>query len=163
MTKEKGTIQCRECTKLECRHGYPQGIPPWCAATNFRKEIEKTKGEYSFPDNIDIYLAASKVVTNGYMKWPRIQEAIEFAKRGIGPGGLQRNREFYSPHLRVSSKVPSYLQDILFDPQTSGGLLISVAKDQAEVLANALRNAGVSHAAVIGNVAEGPDPIILVE
>jgi len=48
--------------------------------------------------------------------------------------GCHRNWDFYSPRVSVSPKVPSHIQDILFDPQTSGGLLISIAGDQAEVL-----------------------------
>jgi uncharacterized metal-binding protein len=76
----KGTIMCGSCTKLECRGDYPEGIPAWCAATRFRDAIEDTKKEYSAPDNLNIYRAAGKVVQGGYGRWPRIQEAIEFAK-----------------------------------------------------------------------------------
>ena len=81
MVKEpKGTIMCNTCAKLECRRGYPDGIPPYCMATRFHEVLEQTSTEYSTPDSIDIYKAASAVVTNGYGRWPRIQEAIEFAK-----------------------------------------------------------------------------------
>lgn len=76
----KGTIMCNVCAKLECRHDYPEGIPPYCLATRFQEIVERTKTEYSTPDAIDIYKASARVVTNGYQKWPRIQEAIEFAK-----------------------------------------------------------------------------------
>lgn len=79
-TKPKGTIMCHLCATLECRPGYPKGIPPYCEATRFHDVLEQTKTEYSTPDAIDIYKAAGTVVTNGYGKWTRIQEAIEFAK-----------------------------------------------------------------------------------
>lgn len=79
-TEPKGTIMCNVCAKLECRRGYPDGIPDYCVATRFHDVVERTKTEYSTPDAIDIYKAASTVVTNGYGKWTRIQEAIEFAK-----------------------------------------------------------------------------------
>ena len=79
-TEPKGTIMCGACTKLECRRGYPEGVPAYCLVTRFPDVIEQTKTEYSTPSVIDIYKAASAVVTNGYGKWPRIQEAIEFAK-----------------------------------------------------------------------------------
>jgi uncharacterized metal-binding protein len=49
-------------------------------ATSFASAIEKSKTEYSKPDLIDVYKAASVVVTNGHGKWTRVQEAIEFAK-----------------------------------------------------------------------------------
>lgn len=79
-TDQKGTIMCSVCTTLECRHGYPKGIPAYCMATRFHEIVERTKSEYSTLDAIDIYKAAGTVVTNGNHKWPRIQEAIEFAK-----------------------------------------------------------------------------------
>lgn len=93
---------------------------------------------------------------------PIFPEAIEFAKQGIGPGGLQRNREFYSSHVKVSGKVPAYLQDVLFDPQTSGGLLISLAPGKAVRLMGRLRQAGVE-AAIIGEVVREPRGVITVK
>ncbi len=78
--QSKRTIMCNVCATVECRRGYPKGIPPFCLATRFHEILEQTKTEYSAPDVIDIYLASGRVVANGYGKWPRIQEAIEFAK-----------------------------------------------------------------------------------
>lgn len=94
---------------------------------------------------------------------PVFPEAIEFAKQGIGPGGLQRNREFYSPHLRTGKKVPGYMQDILFDPQTSGGLLISLAPAKADRLLSRMKQAGVDGAAIIGEVVGQPRGVITVK
>jgi len=71
---------CNACVKQECRHDYPEGIPDYCLATRFQEVIDQAKTEYSTPNTIDIYKAASVVVTNGNGKWPRIREAIEFAK-----------------------------------------------------------------------------------
>ena len=94
---------------------------------------------------------------------PVFPEAIEFARRGIGPGGLQKNRAFYSPHMKLSGDAPNYMQDILFDPQTSGGLLISLAPSKAERLLAKLKQAGVEYAAIIGEVTKGPAGIITVQ
>lgn len=94
---------------------------------------------------------------------PVFPEAIEFAKKGIGPGGLQRNREFYSSHLRADRNVPAYMQDILFDPQTSGGLLISLAASKAEQLLGRLKQSGVADAAIIGEVVREPAGAIIVK
>ncbi len=80
MAEEKGTIMCGSCTKVICGEGYPEGIPDWYAAIRFHDIVEKTRTEYSAPDNLEIYLASGKVVSNGQAKWPRTQEAIEFAK-----------------------------------------------------------------------------------
>jgi len=74
------TIMCHNCKRIECRLGYPDGIPSYCVSTKFKDVIERTKGEYSTPGAVDIYKASVKVVTEGFRQWPRIQEAIEFAK-----------------------------------------------------------------------------------
>ncbi|GAI23687.1 unnamed protein product, partial [marine sediment metagenome] len=81
---------------------------------------------------------------------PLFPEAGEFAKQGLCPAGLHRNREFYSPCVKIASEVPSHTQDILFDPQTSGGLLICLAPRKAELLLNKLRQAGVEEATIVG-------------
>jgi selenide, water dikinase len=57
-------------------------------------------------------------------KLPYFQEATELAKSGFIPGGLYRNRDFYKEH--VSSRDQGFFYDIIFDPQTSGGLLIAI-------------------------------------
>ena len=80
MTKAEGGISCSTCASLECRHDYPDGIPDYCVVNRFHSEISKTVKKYSGPDVIEIYKAASAVVTKGYGKWPRVKEAIEFAR-----------------------------------------------------------------------------------
>jgi selenide,water dikinase len=82
---------------------------------------------------------------------PLFSEAIDFARQGLRPGGLFRNRDFYSNSVNFANGVPDYLNDILFDPQTSGGLLICVSPRKANKLLNALHKAGVADATIIGD------------
>jgi selenide,water dikinase len=63
----------------------------------------------------------------------------------------------------MSSTIPAYIQDILFDPQTSGGLLISVLRERAELLLNKLKQNGVKEAAIVGEVVAEPKGIITVK
>lgn len=93
---------------------------------------------------------------------PFFSEANELAKRGFCPGGLQRNRDFYSPCLKIASEVPSHIQDILLDPQTSGGLLIILAPNKANRLIERLHQAGVEDATIVGEVVSEPKGIITV-
>ena len=94
---------------------------------------------------------------------PRFPEAGELAKRGLCPAGLHRNREFYSPCVKIASEVPTNEQDVLFDPQTSGGLLICLAPRKADRLLDRLREAGVEEAAIIGEVVSEPRGVIIAK
>lgn len=94
---------------------------------------------------------------------PYFPEATEFAQQGLCPGGLFRNRDFYSPCVEISREISRHLQDILFDPQTSGGLLISLASDRAELLLGKLHQAGVEEAAIIGEVVSEPKGMVVVK
>jgi len=94
---------------------------------------------------------------------PTFPEASEFANQGFCPGGLHRNRDFYSPCTKITNEVPTHLQDILFDPQTSGGLLIFLAPRKAEMLLNRLQQAGVEDAVVIGEVVSEPKGMVIIK
>jgi len=93
---------------------------------------------------------------------PIFAEVEGFARAGLCPGGLRRNREFYGKMVEFSKQVPDYIQDILFDPQTSGGLLIVLAPETAKLLVNKLHKAGVQDAVIVGEVISKPKGKILV-
>jgi selenide,water dikinase len=93
---------------------------------------------------------------------PMIKKALEFAVMGLIPAGAYKNREFREPMIELAETVERCRQDVLFDPQTSGGLLISVAGDQAEGLVAALTDAGVESPAQIGEILSGPEERIWV-
>jgi len=85
---------------------------------------------------------------------PIFPEAIEYARMGLIPGGAHSNRDFFSCKVEIHSDVPNLLADIFYDPQTSGGLLISLPSDQAEKLVAALKREGYLHCCIVGEVVE---------
>lgn len=95
-------------------------------------------------------------------KVPVIPEALEFAAMGLIPAGAYKNREFRESMIDFAATVPRSRQDVLVDPQTSGGLLIGVGGDQATELVEALKDGGVAEAAQIGEVFPEPGEKIRV-
>jgi selenide,water dikinase len=95
-------------------------------------------------------------------RMPMIPEALEFAAMGLLPAGAYKNKEFRESMIDSGQRVARSVQDVLFDPQTSGGLLISVGSDQADALVKALRDAGISDTAEIGEVLKDPKEKIWV-
>ena len=93
---------------------------------------------------------------------PVIAEALEFASMGLIPAGAYKNREFRESMIDFAETVQRSRQDVLVDPQTSGGLLISVSANQATELITALKDTGVGAAAEIGEVLNGPEEKIWV-
>ena len=94
---------------------------------------------------------------------PVFPEALEYAKLGLIPGGAYSNRQFFSCKVEVHTHVPALLIDLLYDPQTSGGLLISLPSGEAEKLAAALKKEGYIHSCVVGEaVGKHPGKIQIV-
>jgi selenide, water dikinase len=92
---------------------------------------------------------------------PILAGALECVRAGYIPGGLKNNRDFAECLVGYDEGVPEDLRSLLFDPQTAGGLLISVEKTQADRLAQAMSNAGLT-VARIGQVLPKGSPRIHV-
>jgi len=87
---------------------------------------------------------------------PIFPEAMEYAKLGLIPGGAYSNRDFFSCRVEVQPEVPDLLVNIFYDPQTSGGLLISLPSSEAEKLVATLIKEGHVHSCIVGEVVEEP-------
>jgi selenide,water dikinase len=87
--------------------------------------------------------------------------AVEAAREGFLPGGLKNNREFVGDCVGFAGSVPQEYRDLLFDPQTSGGLLIAVSPESADAGISTLERHGVS-ARRAGHVVAKKSPLIFV-
>ena len=96
-------------------------------------------------------------------KVPVISEALEFATMGLIPAGAYKNREFRETMVTISSAIDRAVQDVLFDPQTSGGLLMSVEPKRADQLVGDLIVNGFTETKIIGQVIAEPQGRIIVE
>ncbi len=103
---------------------------------------------------VSVRLVAGKV--------PLLEGALECVRRGDVPGGLKANRGFAEGCVEYAGNVPEDVRTLFYDPQTAGGLLISVAEADAFRLLAKLIDAGVN-AVEIGEVVEKTTPLIAVD
>jgi selenide,water dikinase len=87
--------------------------------------------------------------------------AVESSREGFLPGGLKKNRDFIGDCVGFAASVPQEYRDLLFDPQTSGGLLIAIAPESDEAAMTALDRHGVS-ARRIGKVIPKTRPLLCI-
>lgn len=85
---------------------------------------------------------------------PIIKESIELAKMGIIPAGMYNNEGYLREHVDFDQGIKQELKDIMYDPQTSGGLLISVPEEKFEKLMDELRLRNKTDFNVVGKVIE---------
>jgi selenide,water dikinase len=87
---------------------------------------------------------------------PLLPESMEYARLGLITGGAYSNRQFFSCRVDADPNVPDLRIDLLYDPQTSGGLLISLPPGDAEKLVGTLKKEENIDSYIVGEVVEGP-------
>jgi selenide,water dikinase len=93
-------------------------------------------------------------------KVPHFEEAIQLIKEGFVPGGTHNNRSYLEDKVEIHSSVSLELSTVLFDAQTSGGLLISVPEEKVDNYLLEIKNRGLDTGEIIGEVvAEHPGKI----
>jgi selenide,water dikinase len=103
--------------------------------------------------NVTIHITSSDVKF--------IDGAAEYARMGLIPQGTYRNRKHSADKINITI-ADNYIVDLLFDPQTSGGLIYSLPEKEAVKLANELNINGID-ASIIGFVNEFSEKYIIVE
>ena len=97
-----------------------------------------------------------------HKKVPTVLNAIEYAKMGLVPAGAYDNRNHIGDKAYINEGVPEEMKDILYDPQTSGGLLISIPEDKVDILLRELKDTPTGFA-IVGKVVEKQKYYIVVE
>ena len=109
--------------------------------------------EMALASNVSMIFQSNKI--------PAIDGALNCIHAGYIPGGLNANRDFAECVVTYEESVPADIRTLLFDPQTAGGLLISVSAEDAERLTKTLQDAGVA-AVEIGEVLPVTKPMIRI-
>lgn len=87
-------------------------------------------------------------------KLPIIEESVDLARMGIIPGGAYKNRAYLDGQVRLKADIKQEIVDIMYDPQTSGGLLISVPEDRVVRLEELLKATNRTPFGIVGRVKE---------
>lgn len=93
---------------------------------------------------------------------PIVDEALEYAKMGIIPEGMYNNLEYLKDKFSLDSNIPQELQDVLLDPQTSGGLLLSLQEKDANEFLSRIETF-TPYARVIGQVVNKKNKAIVIK
>lgn len=93
---------------------------------------------------------------------PLLPGALEFAGMGLIPAGAYDNRRFLGEKVTFAEGSSQEMQDVLYDPQTSGGLLVAVDQARAGAMVEEMRRAGVLSAGVVGRVVPAGGHLIRV-
>jgi len=94
---------------------------------------------------------------------PLLPETEGYAQMGLIPAGTIRNRDFRLPMIELATEISDERLLILFDAQTSGGLLISMPGQEADMLLQRMHEEGIEEAAIIGEVVAEPKGKITVK
>ncbi len=90
---------------------------------------------------------------------PIFEGALEYARQGIGTGGEARNRQYFGERMTLEEGISDELASVLFDPQTSGGLMMAVALDRTQELEREFAKAQIGLWPV-GEAAEGQGVVV---
>jgi selenide, water dikinase len=101
-------------------------------------------------------------ITINSKELPLLQGALDYASTGLIPGGLYKNRDFIGNRCSIDTAVKRELADIVFDPQTSGGLLIALSENDAPALLAELKSNSIDKAGIIASVKEAKEGKIVV-
>ncbi len=109
--------------------------------------------EMAEASGVTIVLYAQKV--------PIIQAALEYLHLGLIPEGDYAIRRFCEKKVEIDRAVPRERLDLLFDAQTSGGLLVACPREKAESFLVRLLEKGIFEASMVGEVVDGPPRLII--
>lgn len=158
--------------ELVDKDSYEEAVKAMSTLNKYAKEaMEGVEGVNSLTDitgfglighALEMATASSVTIKIRCKDVPVIPKAFEYAKMGLVPAGAYANKTYAGDKVDIHDDVSEDMVDILFDPQTSGGLLVSISKENVEELLQNLKSTPTEFA-VIGEVLEKQRNYIIVE
>jgi selenide,water dikinase len=144
--------------------GYPEMIATTTLLNKVGAVLAKDKDVHAITDitgfgvlghSLEMARGSKLSVVIDSKKVPLLKEAASLSQQGFVTGASHRNWASYSPSVELPSGMPDWQRHLLTDPQTSGGLLVSVAPERADAIVQQIKAAGYPLATVIGRVETG--------
>lgn len=167
-----GIINTAVKGELADKDSYDEAVMVMATLNKYAKEaMDQVSGINSLTDitgfgllghGLEMAMASNVSIRIYHKNIPVIAKALEYAGMGLVPAGAYSNREYVGRRVLIDERVPKSMEDILFDPQTSGGLLISIEKDKADLLLDKLTKIPTKYA-VVGEVIEKQEYYLYVE
>ena len=111
--------------------------------------------------SLEVALGCDATVVLDYHNLPIYPAALDMYKKGETTGSNSANRKLVEARLEKQISLPNAEEELLYDPQTSGGLLLSLPASQADDLISKLSSAGVATTARIGEITTGPASVVI--
>jgi selenide,water dikinase len=112
--------------------------------------------------SLEVAMGSCAEVRLSYRSLPVYPGALGMYRKGETTGSNKANRKLCEGSLEIAVPLDDKEEELLFDPQTSGGLLLSVPAGRADSLVRELRTAGVAHAALVGEIVAAETPIVRI-
>jgi selenide,water dikinase len=111
---------------------------------------------------LEVALGSGSQVILHFDNLPFYNDALRMYQQGETTGSNKPNQKLVEKQLQIKKNLTQHQEQLLYDPQTSGGLLLAVPGSQADALIAALTDAGLKTAVQVGEVVEGPYGIVVV-
>lgn len=151
---------------------YEEAVMVMSTLNKYAKEaMERVGGANSLTDitgfgllghALEMAQGSSVTIKIKHKNIPVVSNALEYAQMGLVPAGAYANRTYTGDNVYINEYVAKDIEDILFDPQTSGGLLISIPKEKQNELLEELKSTPTKYA-VIGEVCDKAKYYVIVE
>jgi selenide,water dikinase len=148
--------------------GYPEMIATTTLLNKIGADLARDKDVHAITDvtgfgvlghGLEMARGAKLSITLKSGEIPLLSEAASLAQQGHVTGASHRNWASYGSDVNLPADMPDWQRHLLTDPQTSGGLLVSVAPGRAKDVLEKIRGAGYPTAAIIGHIEAGPPRI----
>lgn len=151
---------------------YEEAVRVMVTLNKYAKEaIDRVEGVSALTDvtgfglvghALEMAEGSSVSIVINHRKVPIIPKALEYANIGLIPAGAYDNKNYIGNKILIDKSIPGNIEDILFDPQTSGGLLISISEENVESLLKELKDTPTRFG-IVGKIIEKEKYSIIVE